>query len=69
MDLPKNLQELTSLLFLLTMLGKVHYGLIKFSEQEQKVPEGANRYWLKRIAPPLEFGSMHAICKSMTVRT
>ena len=25
------------------------------------VPEEANKYWLKRIAPPLEFGSMHAI--------
>lgn len=35
--------------------------MIKFNEQAGNVPEGANRYWLKRLAPPLEFGSMHAI--------
>jgi predicted ferric reductase len=39
----------------------VHFGLIKFHEQYGKVPEGANRYWLKVLAPSLEFGSMHAI--------
>ena len=35
--------------------------MIKFEAQAAKVPEGANRYWWKRLAPPLEFGSMHAI--------
>jgi len=42
-----------------------HFALIKFQEQEEKVPEGSNRYWWKRIAPPLEFGSMHAILFQM----
>jgi predicted ferric reductase len=44
-----------------------HFLLIKFHEQEQSVPEGAPYYWLKRIAPPLEFGSMHAILFQMTL--
>ena len=31
------------------------------------MPEGANRYWLKRIVPSLEFGSMHAILLQMAL--
>ena len=41
--------------------------MIKWQEQEQKVPEGAPYFWLKRIAPPLEFGSMHAILFQMAL--
>ena len=45
----------------LLLLQTVHFFLIKFHEQEVNVPEGAPFYWVKRIAPPLEFGAMHAI--------
>ena len=44
-----------------------HFALIKWQEQEQKVPEGAPHFWLKRIVPPLEFGSMHAILFQMAL--
>ncbi len=37
-----------------------HFALIKFQQQENAVPEGAPRYWAKRLVPPIEFGSMHA---------
>ena len=45
----------------------MHFFLIKFQEQEGAVPPEAHRYWLKRLAPPLEFGSMHAILFQMTL--
>eukprot|EP00536_Pseudo-nitzschia_multiseries_P001387 jgi/Psemu1/181111/e_gw1.18.42.1 len=45
----------------------MHFALIKFEEQAGKVPEGANRYWLKRLVPPIEFGSMHAILFQMAL--
>ena len=47
--------------FVATMIIWSHFAIIKWEEQKEKVPEGAPFYWLKRIAPPLEFGSMHAI--------
>jgi len=44
-----------------------HFGLMKFGEQQIKVPVGAPNFWWKRIAPPLEFGSMHAILFQMSL--
>ena len=44
-----------------------HFFLIKFQELEQSVPIGAPYYWAKRIIPPLEFGSMHAILFQMAL--
>ena len=44
-----------------------HFFLIKFQEQEDSVPSGANRYWAKRLIPPLEFGTMHAILFQMAI--
>ena len=32
-----------------------------------KVPQGAPNFWWKRLAPPLEFGSMHAILFQMAL--
>ena len=40
---------------------------MKWQEQEDSVPDGAPRYWAKRIIPPLEFGSMHAILFQMAL--
>jgi predicted ferric reductase len=45
----------------------VHFGLVKFDQQKDAVPEGAPSYWWKRIVPPLEFGSMHAILFQMAL--
>lgn len=53
--------------FVATMVVWGHFALIKFQEQEGKVPEEAPRYWAKRIVPPLEFGSMHAILFQMAL--
>ena len=44
-----------------------HFALIKFQQQENAVPEGAPRYWAKRLIPPIEFGSMHAILFQMAL--
>eukprot|EP00985_Skeletonema_marinoi_P000624 scaffold224_cov108-Skeletonema_marinoi.AAC.22 len=44
-----------------------HFALIKFQQQENAVPEGAPRYWAKRLVPPIEFGSMHAILFQMAL--
>ena len=44
-----------------------HFFLVKFQEQEDSVPSGANRYWAKRLIPPLEFGTMHAILFQMAI--
>ena len=53
--------------FVATMAIWVHFGLIKWDEQRATVPDGAPNYWWKRIAPPLEFGSMHAILFQMAL--
>lgn len=53
--------------FAATMITWFHFGLIKFEEQRETVPEGAPGYWWKRITPPLEFGSMHAILLQMSL--
>lgn len=50
-----------------TLVIWVHFFLIKWQEQENTVPEEANRYWWKRIAPALEFGTMHAILFQMAL--
>mmetsp|Transcript_30987 Transcript_30987/g.74540 ORF Transcript_30987/g.74540 Transcript_30987/m.74540 type:complete len:837 (-) Transcript_30987:1632-4142(-) len=44
-----------------------HFALRKLDSQLANVPETANRYWWKIIAPPLEFGSMHAILFQMAL--
>jgi hypothetical protein len=44
--------------FMSTMVIWAHFALIKFEEQAEAVPVGANRYWLKRMAPTLEFGKL-----------
>ena len=44
-----------------------HFFLIKFQELENNVTAGAPYYWSKRIIPPLEFGSMHAILFQMAL--
>ncbi len=51
--------------FIATMTVWGHFFYIKYNVQEGKVPEGANRYWWKRLIPPLEFGAMHAILFQM----
>lgn len=45
----------------------VHFGFIKFQQQKESVPEIAPNYWWKRVVPPLEFGSMHAILFQMAL--
>lgn len=44
-----------------------HFFLIKFDQKAAAVPEGAPRYWWKRVVPPLEFGTMHAILFQMAL--
>lgn len=51
----------------ITLIIWGHFGLMKFGEQQIKVPTGAPNFWWKRIAPPLEFGSMHAILFQMSL--
>ena len=48
--------------FAATMVIWCHFALIKFEQQAEAVPVGANRYWLKRLAPPLEFGKSCECC-------
>jgi uncharacterized protein YhbP (UPF0306 family) len=50
----------TSSHFIPVFHSSAHFALIKFQQQENAVPEGAPRYWAKRLVPPIEFGSMHA---------
>jgi hypothetical protein len=52
---------------ILTMTVWGHFFFSKFEIQKAAVPEGANRYWLKRLVPPLEFGAMHAILFQMSL--
>lgn len=53
--------------FASTIIIWIHFALIKFEQQAEKVPEDAHRYWLKRLVPPIEFGSMHAILFQMAL--
>jgi len=53
--------------FVATMVIWGHFALIKYQEQEEKVPPDANRYWWKVLAPTLEFGAMHAILFQMAI--
>ncbi|KAL7564086.1 hypothetical protein ACA910_012366 [Epithemia clementina (nom. ined.)] len=53
--------------FVATMVIWGHFALVKWDEQKATVPEGAANYWWKRIAPTLEFGSMHAILFQMAL--
>ena len=60
-----NCPQLTRVQHLYVLLSLAHFALIKFQAQADTVPEGAPRYWAKRLIPPLEFGSMHAILFQM----
>ena len=53
--------------FFATMICWAHFFYVKYRQQEARVPETANRYWAKRLIPPLEFGSMHAILFQMAL--
>jgi predicted ferric reductase len=53
--------------FMATMTIWLHFALIKFEQQKDSVPDGAAYYWWKRLLPPLEFGSMHAILFQMAL--
>lgn len=44
-----------------TMVVWSHFFLLKFDQKQALVPVGAPRYWWKRVVPPLEFASMHAL--------
>ena len=52
---------------LLVISMTAHFFFIKFDQKAMEVPEGAPRYWWKRIVPPLEFGTMHAILFQMAL--
>ncbi|CAJ1964502.1 unnamed protein product [Cylindrotheca closterium] len=53
--------------FVCTLVIWAHFALRKLDAQLANVPEAANRYWWKIVAPPLEFGSMHAILFQMAL--
>ena len=53
--------------FVATIATWLHFGLIKWDEQKNSVPEGADFYWAKRLVPSVEFGSMHAILLQMAL--
>eukprot|EP00854_Cymbomonas_tetramitiformis_P026210 gene26210-32117_t len=53
--------------FVATMVTFQHFFYKKFRLQEEKVPEAAPNYWLKRLVPPFEFGAMHAILLQMVL--
>lgn len=53
--------------FVSTVVVWMHFALIKFEQQAEKVPVGAHRYWLKLLVPPIEFGTMHAILLQMAL--
>ena len=40
--------------FIFTMTAWFHFFFTKYDIQETKVPDGANRYWWKRLIPPLQ---------------
>jgi predicted ferric reductase len=50
-----------------TLIIYQHFFYSKFRVQEAAIKEGANRYWEKRLIPPLEFGAMHAILFQMAL--
>eukprot|EP00982_Pelagococcus_subviridis_P006025 29943-Pelagococcus_subviridis.AAC.1 len=47
--------------FVATMIVWQHHMYFKFRQRAAVVPEGANLYWWKRLVPPVEFGTMHAM--------
>ena len=47
--------------FVATMIVWQHLMYFKFRQRAAVVPEGANLYWWKRLVPPVEFGTMHAM--------
>jgi len=53
--------------FVCTLVIWTHFFLIKFDKQAASVPTAASRYWWKRLVPPLEFGTMHAILFQMAL--
>jgi FAD-binding domain/Ferric reductase like transmembrane component len=58
---------LTASLCCLLFLCQVHYGILKFDHVRGEVPDGASFYWLRRYAPPLIYGSKHAILFQMAL--
>eukprot|EP00035_Acanthoeca_spectabilis_P009506 m.168287 g.168287 ORF g.168287 m.168287 type:complete len:993 (-) comp14745_c0_seq1:167-3145(-) len=38
-----------------------HFFYFKFSSKAEEIPDGASNYWLKRLAPPLDYGIMHMV--------
>jgi hypothetical protein len=57
--------------FFATIVIWTHFALIKFEQQGEKVPEGAPRYWLKRVVRFLgrwSFGCMR-LAKTTTTTT
>ncbi|CAB9518019.1 generating NADPH oxidase heavy chain subunit [Seminavis robusta] len=53
--------------FMCSMVIFAHFFLIKFDQKAAAVPEGAPFYWWKRIVPPIEFGTMHAVLFQMAL--
>lgn len=50
-----------------TLVIWAHFAMIKFDQQMEAVPDTANKAWLKRLVPTIEFGSMHAILFQMAL--
>lgn len=53
--------------FVCTMVIWTHFFLVKYEQKLATVPEGAPRYLWKRIIPPLEFATMHAVLFQMAL--
>lgn len=53
--------------FMCSMVVFVHFFLLKFDQKAAGVPAEAPHYWWKRIVPPLEFGTMHAVLFQMAL--
>jgi hypothetical protein len=51
--------------FMTTFITWIHYGRIKWIAQENVFAEDDPFYWLKRLGPPITFGSKHAILLQM----
>ena len=52
---------------LATLFVFLHHALQKEEQTASKVPQGAPRYWQKRLVPVFEFGAMHALLLQMAI--
>lgn len=52
---------------LATLFVFLHHALLKEEQTASKVPQGAPRYWQKRLVPVFEFGAMHALLLQMAI--